>query len=246
MSYPSQPAPRTLLDTSTSPLRASPPSYGAELVWGGFVLGAHERSLAVPIRIPSTFDCDFVFIGGVTQVPIYILCAARRRGFLSKGFAKPARFRLPRFRRGFHLLHHAQSLRRRGCLPPWLRAEFAKKGQLQTRRNRRSTARPALSLESPRRWKPASSGGASRARRGARPHPHGCKTRAQKRGENTGNNRKAVRGAVRRAGGGGEKRDGVRSTDRVLDVLSGENLPDVRWSVANAMADVTIPSLEQR
>ncbi|KAJ7293947.1 phosphatidylethanolamine-binding protein [Mycena rebaudengoi] len=176
-----------------------------------------------------------------------------------------ARARVGRIRLGFHTLRHANPpLRGRGGrVAPWLRAKLVRKGQLRTRRNRTREGRPAISLRRPRRWNrpllegvlPAYDealkvirGDAVRVRREA----------AVQRGEVQRLHR-VLSGKAREGEGGfapeekpvlEKTLEKMRERLNVLEVQSEVNLPEVRWSVANAMADMTIPShrhlVEQR
>ncbi|KAJ7232848.1 phosphatidylethanolamine-binding protein [Mycena haematopus] len=190
------------------------------------------------------------------------LRTARRRGFLSRAFNDP-RARVARFRVGFHALHHAEPLRRgrRGRLPSWLRKELAKKGELQTRRTRKRYGRPEISMKRPRRWN-------TPLPEGVLPAYDEAVKLIRKDAWNVRKEAKVLRREVDRLHRvlcgevEGEKVEGEaksameadleakRAKLHVLDVQSEVNLPEVRWSVANAMADMRIPShrhlVEQR
>ncbi|KAJ6498040.1 hypothetical protein C8R47DRAFT_1112633 [Mycena vitilis] len=196
------------------------------------------------------------------STPRTVQRVARRRAFLSAAFNKP-RARVARYRLGFHLLHHAQPLRRgrRGRLSREVRAKFAQQGELQTRRNRRRMGRPEISLDSPRRWNrplpvgvlPAYDAALDVIRQDARlVRKQAVPLRRQIArlhailcGEVPG---EKVEGEARRAMEA--ELEALRAKLRVLDVQSEVNLPEVRWSVANAMADMSVPShrhlVEQR
>ncbi|KAJ6577102.1 hypothetical protein B0H10DRAFT_2236134 [Mycena sp. CBHHK59/15] len=148
---------------------------------------------------------------------------ARRRRRLLARTPRVARIRL-----GFHTLHHAAPRRRgrRARLAPWLRAKLRRKGELRSRRNR------ALRVIR---------GDAARVRREAEAlrGEVGRRHRALLRPVDAG-----VKPAME------EEVEKMRERLNVLDVQSEVNLPEVRWSVANAMADMSIPShrhlVEQR
>ncbi|KAF7340205.1 hypothetical protein MVEN_01939100 [Mycena venus] len=184
----------------------------------------------------------------------------------ARTFPKPSttpRAHVPRFRLGFHVLHHAQPLRRgrRGRLPPWLRKELAAKGELQTRRTRKRYGRPEVSLERPKRWNlPLPEGvlpAYDEAVKLIRKDAWAVRREANAQRREVERLHRVLSGEVE-----GEKVEGeaksVLETDleakraklHVLDVQSEVNLPEVRWSVANAMADMRIPShrhlVEQR
>lgn len=175
--------------------------------------------------------------------------ARLRRRRLPALLADP-RARVPRIRLGFHALRNARPLRRgrRGRLAPWVRAKLAEAGELQSRRNRTRRGRPDISLKRPRRWNS--------------PLPEGIlpaydealrviRADAKKVRREAAKQRKEVARAhdllVGEAEGGvklvdGEKRktleaelEKMRAKLDILDVQSEVNLPEVRWSVANAM-----------
>ncbi|KAJ7652057.1 phosphatidylethanolamine-binding protein [Mycena polygramma] len=130
-----------------------------------------------------------------------------------------------------------------------------------TRRNRRRTGRPAISLDSPRRWNrplpvgvlPAYDAALDVIRQDARQvrkqavplRRQIARLHAILCGEVPG---EKVEGEARRAMEA--ELEALRAKLRVLDVQSEVNLPEVRWSVANAMADMSVPShrhlVEQR
>ncbi|KAJ7139447.1 phosphatidylethanolamine-binding protein [Mycena epipterygia] len=135
---------------------------------------------------------------------------------------------------------------------------MVKKGELQTRRNRKRMGRPDISLRRPRRWN--------------RPIPEGIlpaydealrliRVDARRVRADAARQRREVLRVHKVLSTPdevqGEKKreleadlEKMRAKLEILEVQSEVNLPDVRWSVANAMADMSIPShrhlVEQR
>ncbi|KAF7306357.1 hypothetical protein MIND_00426900 [Mycena indigotica] len=174
--------------------------------------------------------------------------AARRRARLARAFAAPQSARVPRFRVGFHVVRHAMPLRRgrRGRLGREARKRLEARGLLESRRNRKRTGRARVGMDAPRRWNAPVRAGVlpayDEAVRLIRADAGAVRREAQ-----------ALRAELRVAEKGGARAaevEGMRERLHVLDVQSEVNLPEVRWSVANGMADMRIPShrhlVEQR
>ncbi|KAJ7671961.1 hypothetical protein B0H17DRAFT_1141370 [Mycena rosella] len=185
--------------------------------------------------------------------------ARLRRRRMAAIFTNP-RARVARFRLGFHTLHHTRPLRRgrRGRLPAWLRSKLASAHILQSRRNRRRMGRPDISLARPRRWnRPIPEGilpaydEALRVIRVDARHVRkeaGAMRREVARAHQTLSAPGEIEGEARRALE--SELEKMRAKLHILDVQSEVNLPEVRWSVQNGMADLSIPShrhlVEQR
>ncbi|KAK7040598.1 hypothetical protein R3P38DRAFT_429814 [Favolaschia claudopus] len=171
--------------------------------------------------------------------------------------------RVKRFRLGFHVLRHSQPFQRgrRGRMSSELRRKIAKKGELQTRRSRKRYGRPEISLKRPRRWNmPLPEGilpAYDEALKLIRKDSYNVRKEANVLRREVDRLHRVLSGEVE-----GEKLEGEakiaveaaleakRGKLHILDVQSEVNLPEVRWSVANAMTDMHIPShrhlIEQR
>ncbi|CAK5279833.1 unnamed protein product [Mycena citricolor] len=186
-----------------------------------------------------------------------------RQARLGAVFADP-RARVARYRLGFHVLHHAQPLKplRRGRLSREIRAKIEERGDLQSRRNRKRYGRPDISLKHPKRWNPPLPAGVlpayDEALKVIRADAYQLRTKAQAQRKEVARLHKILCGELEGVEPVvGEARialeqelEKMREMLHILDVQSEVNLPEVRWSVANAMTDMTIPShrhlLEQR
>ncbi|KAJ7630358.1 hypothetical protein FB45DRAFT_832913 [Roridomyces roridus] len=173
--------------------------------------------------------------------------------------------RLRRIRLGFHTLRSSRALRRgrRGRLPAWLRTRLAERGELQSRRNRKRRGRPQISLDRPKRWnRPLREGilpaydealrviraDAWRVRKEAKEQKREVQRTHDRLVAKTEDGAWVVQGEERTLLEA--ELEKKRQKLRILDVQSEVNLPEVRWSVSNAMADLSIPShrhlVEQR
>ncbi|KAJ7051219.1 hypothetical protein C8F01DRAFT_1176268 [Mycena amicta] len=189
------------------------------------------------------------------------LRAEKRRLRLAKTFTDP-RARTARFRVGFHVVRHARPLQRgrRGRLPKAVKAKMADKGLLETRRNRKRLGRPEISLKQPRGWNPPLRQGVLPAYDEAvkliRKDAWQVRKEAQQLRKEIqtvhdvlcAEGKERVEGQERTALE--QRLEQMREKLHILDVQSEVNLPEVRWSVANGMVDMTIPShrhlVEQR